>query len=49
MTDLLTAAVITGVPNLEESIKYINDLCTRIERDVNVLSSRCAVSGPLRI
>ena len=32
---------LTGVPNSrsEESIKYINDLCTRIERDVTTLSA----------
>ena len=37
---------LTGVPNSrsEESIKYIKDLCTRIERGVTAF--KC---GPLRI
>ena len=37
---------ITGVPNsrFEESIKYINGLCTGIERDVTALSARCYVT-----
>ena len=36
----------TGVPNLrfEESIKYINGLCTHIERDMTALSARCYVT-----
>ena len=43
---MLTDCVDTGVPNspFEESIKYINDLCTLVERDLTAISARCYVT-----
>ena len=43
---MLTDCVDTGVPNsrFEESNKYINDLCMRVERDLTALSVRCYVT-----
>ena len=43
---LSSVCLSTGVPKsrFEESIKYLNDLCTRIECDVTTLGAWCYVT-----